>query len=144
MKRFATSAAMLAAAAFWSPAAAQDNPIVQQMEAFAEAYNAKDSARIADFYTEDGALLAPRSKIISGRASIGEHYARAFAGGVTELQYRVLEIRQAGPATAVEIGETQVRANDQTIFGRYLHVWTKQDDRWLLSRDMYHVLGVEQ
>jgi uncharacterized protein (TIGR02246 family) len=144
VKRYPKIAAMLMMIAAPIPAAAQDNPILQRMQAFAEAYNVKDSARISGFYAEDGALLPPGSKILTGRQEIADHYARAFAGGVSELKFRVLEIRQASPSTAVEIGETQVRAGDQTIFGRYLHVWAKQDDVWLLSRDMYHVIGVSR
>jgi uncharacterized protein (TIGR02246 family) len=137
--KFAAIILMLATA---MPAWAQDNPIVARMEAFAEAYNAADAQAIAGFYADDGALLPPGSKIVTGKQSIADHYATAFGQGVSDLQFRILEIRQAGPATAVEIGETQVKAGNRTIHGRYLHVWTKEGEIWSLSRDMYHVLGI--
>ncbi|MCC2113486.1 MAG: SgcJ/EcaC family oxidoreductase [Hyphomicrobiales bacterium] len=125
-----------------APAFAQENPILQRMQAFANAYNAQDAAGVSAFYTEKGAILPPRSKPVVGRNSIARHYAEAFEGGVSDLKYRVLEIEQVGPATAIEIGETQVKFKEQTISGRYLHVWTNVNGTWSISRDMYHVLGV--
>jgi uncharacterized protein (TIGR02246 family) len=125
-------------------AAAQDNPIVGRMQAFAAAYNAGDAQAIGTFYTEDGALLPPGGAILSGRPAIAGHYASAFKQGASNLRFRVLEIRQAGPETAVEIGETRVSAGKNEIDGRYLHVWVLQDGAWMLSRDIYHVVGVSQ
>lgn len=125
-------------------AIAQDNPIVARMQEFAAAYNAGDAEAIGGFYTEDAALLPPGSAIVSGRAAIVGHYASAFSQGVTNLRFRVLEIRQAGPQTAVEIGETRVAAGDREIDGRYMHIWVLQDGAWMLSRDMYHIIGVSQ
>ena len=123
-------------------ASAQDNPIVSRMTAFAAAYNAKDAAAIGGFYTEDGALLPPQSKALIGRDQIAAHYAKAFEGGVEGLEYRILEIRQLGPAAALEIGEARVKAGAQTILSRSMHIWTHDNGEWSLSRDMYHVLGV--
>jgi len=123
------------------PAAAQNNPIVQRLQAFTAAYNAGDAATIATFYTENGAILPPQSAAVIGRAAIAEHYAAAFQGGVGNLRIDVKEIQGHGPSSAVEIGETAVDFNGQTILGRYMHVWVLQDGVWMLSRDIYHVLG---
>lgn len=125
------------------PALAQDNPIVARMNAFAAAYNARDAQAIAGFYAEDGALLPPQAAILSGRPAIAAHYAAAFNAGVGNLRFKVLEIRQHGPAAAVEIGETLVDAGGRTIRGRYLHVWISRDGQWWLSRDIYHVLATD-
>ena len=126
------------------PALAQGNPIVAQMEAFQKAFNAGDAVAVAGFYTEDGALLPPRAKEVFGRSAIASHYAKAFKSGVTGLNVKILEIKQAGPAGAIEIGRTQLNLKDQKIQGRYLHVWTNQDGAWLISRDIYHVLSVSK
>lgn len=122
-------------------AAAQENPIIQRMSAFVEAFNAGDGGAVAAFYAEDGVLLVPQGGIVSGREALARHYGEAFAAGVGGLQYRILEIRQAGPATAVEIGETRVSAGGQTLANRSMHVWVLSDGAWYLSRDMYHVIG---
>ncbi len=135
------SSAALIALLVMMPAYAQENPILKRMEAFTRAYNAGDAVGVSEFYIEKGALLPPQSKALVGRNSIAAHYAKAFKNGVTNLTFKILEIDQIGPATAVEIGETQVKIGAQTIHGRYLHVWKKVNDTWSISRDMYHVLG---
>ncbi len=124
------------------PVAAQDNPIVQRLKAFTVAYNTGDAAAIATFYTKDAAILPPQSAAVVGREAITKHYADAFNGGVRNLRIDIKEIRAHGPSSAVEIGETAVDFNGQTILGRYLHVWVQQDGAWYLSRDIYHVLDV--
>ncbi len=124
------------------PATAQDNPIIQRLQSFIAAYNAGDAPAIATFYTEDAAVLPPRAAAVVGREAITKHYADAFQGGVGNLRLDVKEIRGHSPSSAVEIGETAVEFNGQTILGRYLHVWVLQDGTWLLSRDIYHVLDV--
>ena len=124
------------------PAFAQGNPIVAQMEAFRTAFNAGNAEAVADFYTKDGALLPPRAKEVFGREAIARHFASAFKAGVKNLRVKVREIKQTGPASAIEIGETRVSLKGQTIHGRYLHVWANQDGTWLISRDIYHVLSV--
>ena len=133
--------AALIASLVMMPAYAQQNPILERMEAFTKAYNARDAVGVSEFYTEKGALLPPQSKALVGREPIAAHYANAFKNGVTNLTIRVLEIDQVAPAAAVVIGETQVKLGAQTIHGRYLHVWKKVNDTWSISRDMYHVLG---
>ncbi|MQX35507.1 YybH family protein [Roseospira navarrensis] len=125
------------------PAAAQDNPILQQMERLAAAYNAADAAALATVYTEDGVLLPPRAQPIQGREAIAAHYDVAFRAGASNLRFNILEIRQLGPAAAMEIGETLVDIGAQTINGRYMHVWVQVDGSWLLLRDMYHVIGAQ-
>ena len=125
-----------------APSSAQENPIVTRMQAFAAAYNTGDAEAIGAFYTEDGALLPPGGAILGGRKVIAVHYAAAFQQGASNLRFRVLEIRQAGSQTVVEIGETLVTAGGNDINGRYLHVWVLQGDTWMLSRDMYHVVGM--
>lgn len=123
---------------------AQDNPIVRQMNAFVEAFNAGDGAAVGRFYTQDGALLVPQAGIVVGPDAIGEHYQAAFDAGVGGLEYSILEIRQLGPEAALEIGQTRVRVGGQTVANRSMHVWVIVDGAWLLSRDMYHVLGTVQ
>ena len=123
------------------PAGAEDNPIAVRMKLFTDAYNAGDAAAIADLYAEDGAVLIPRGGIAVGRDAVAKHYAAAFEAGVANLQYKILEIRKVGPATAVEIGETRVLIKEQTAASRSMHVWVFKDGEWFLSRDIYQVLG---
>ena len=127
-----------------NPATAQNNPILAQTDSFLAAFNAGDATAVAGFYAEDGALFPPQSGNVVGREAIAAHYARAFQAGVGGLEMNILEIRAHGAATAVEIGETMVSLGEQRIHGRYLHVWTREGEGpWLLSRDIYNVIGVK-
>ncbi len=134
-------AALLASLLAFS-ATAQDNPIVQRLKAFTVAFNTGDAVALAGFYTKDAAILPPQSRAVVGREAITKHYADAFNGGVSNLGIDIQEIRAHGPSSAVEIGETEVQFNGQTILGRYLHIWVLEDGAWYLSRDIYHVLDV--
>ncbi|MEQ8898868.1 MAG: SgcJ/EcaC family oxidoreductase [Roseovarius sp.] len=138
MKHALTTLFLLLAAL---PARAQDNPIIAQIKVFQTAFNAGDAGAVAGLYTEDAALLPPRSASVSGRAAIAAHYDQAFRSGVRALAINILEIRQHGPDSAVEIGETQVDFGDQRIHGRYLHVWVRDGETWRLSRDIFNVIG---
>lgn len=122
---------------------AQDNPIAARMAEFSAAYNAGDAEAVAAFYDARGILLPPGARELIGREAIAAHYAAAFAAGVGDLQLQIKEIRSIGPATALEIGETLVKANGKTIHGRYLHIWDRTEQGWFLARDMYHVLSVQ-
>lgn len=133
---------MLIALTIGGHAQAQETPIQQRITAFIEAYNAQDAEAISGFYTEKGALLPPQGKALFGRPPIAAHYANAFKNGVTGLKYRILEIDQTSQDTAIEIGETQVAFNEQTIIGRSMHVWKNVNGQWLLHRDIYHVLAM--
>ncbi|GAB4526130.1 MAG: hypothetical protein Tsb0019_28260 [Roseibium sp.] len=135
---------VLVAAFAGGSAAAQDNPILARLAAFTEAYNAGDAVVVSGFYTENGALLPPQGKALVGRPPIAAHYAAAFANGVGSLKYRVVEIEQVGPDTAVEIGETQVALKTQTVTGRSMHIWKRVNGGWFLHRDIYHVLAVSK
>lgn len=139
MPRLLTACLLLIASTL--PTAAQDNPIVARMQAFAAAYNAADAAAIATFYTQDGAVLPPQAAAVVGHQAIAAHYAAAFSAGVKNLRLDIKEIRSHSPTTAVEIGETLVDFGSQTIRGRYLHIWVQNGGQWMLSRDIYHVLS---
>ena len=118
------------------------NPIVARMAAFVAAYNAADADAIAAIYAEDAALLLPGEASILGREAIAAHYARAFEGGVRDLQWMTFDIR-ATEFSAVEIGETVFHVGEQRIVGRYMHLWEVVDGQILLARDMFQVLRAE-
>lgn len=123
-------------------ALAQDNPVIARMAAFVEAYNTRDAAAVAAFYTPDAVLLPPGQAAVQGREAIAQHYARAFAAGARDLQFMTFDIR-AFDQNAVEVGETVVYLGEQRIVGRYMHLWEIIGGQIMLTRDMYHVLLTE-
>lgn len=64
--------------------------------AFLEAFNAKDAARVATFYTPDGVLMPPEMAMVKGRAAIEAHYADGFKGGVADLKLAPIESSTSG------------------------------------------------
>ena len=120
----------------------EDNPIVQAMLAFRDAYNAGDVDALMKLYAPDAVLLMPQSKEFAGADAIRQQYTEAFSKGITNLRLNMREIKQVGPTSAIEISETLIDASGRTVHGRHMHVWIQTEDGWLLSRDMYHVLAV--
>ena len=118
-------------------AVAQNNPIADRMAKFSEAYNAGDSSAVAEFYTEDGAVLPPNGAAVLGRKGIAELYRSAFGNGVKDLRYEILEVRQLGPDAVVEIGIGSIAIGGQRLRSRSMHVWRLNGEVWYLSRDMY-------
>ena len=125
-------------------AIAQDHPLLDRMRAFSIAFNAGDARAVASFYALEGILFPPRAAAAVGRDAIAEAYAAGFRAGVRELQFRIVEITPLNTDTLVEIGETVVTINGQKVASRYMHIWQMQDDRWLIVRDIYQVLGEPQ
>lgn len=53
--------------------------------AFVKAYNAKDAAMVASFYTEDGAALPTNDVRVDGRAAIQKMWQGGMDYGYTDL-----------------------------------------------------------
>ncbi|MEE9135169.1 MAG: nuclear transport factor 2 family protein [Gammaproteobacteria bacterium] len=102
------------------------------------AFDAKDPARLAAIYAEDGALLPPNSERISGRAAIEAYWAEFQASGIgaeitdtevyahSDIGYSVgtLVATDAGGATLDE--------------GKYVVIWRNVDGEWQIHRDIWN------
>ena len=119
-----------------------DGDLDADMLAFRDAYNAGDVDALMEIYMPDAVLLMPQSKEFSGQDAIRKQYTDAFANGISNLRLNMREVKQTGPASAVEVSETLIDAGERTIHGRHLHLWIQTEDGWKLARDMYHVLAV--
>lgn len=127
---------------FTSLAQAQQNPIAIRMAAFIDAYNAGEFETLAGIYTEGGVLLPPQASAIVGREALAAYYANAKQNGVASLAYSIIDIRQTGPASVVEIGEARATAANGAVFiSRSMHSWVLIDGGWYLDRDMFHTMG---
>jgi len=124
-------------------ASAQDHPIVARMAEFTKACHQKDAEAVAGFYVPEAILLPPRATALLGRKPMADHFDKAFRGGAGGLEYKFQKIEQIGPATAVKIGQAQVRLGGQVITSRSLHVWKNDAGTWQLAYDVYHVLRIK-
>ena len=79
-------------------------PVLNKMAAeWAAAYNAKDAAKLASFYTEDAVFMPPNQPMVKGRANIEAQFKREFQEGFTNLQLKPTESAIAG-SQAFEAG----------------------------------------
>ncbi len=63
---------------------------------FQDAYNAKDSAKVADFFSGGGALMPPNSSAVRGSDSIKGYYDIRFGEGATDLKLDPTTVNGAG------------------------------------------------
>ncbi len=144
MKKLAV-ALVLVAVAFPGPGRAQgrtDPTLDRLAKEFAAAFNAKDAAKVASFYTEDAELIPPDEPTVKGRANIEACFRRNFDGGVTSLQLQPTESALAG-TQAFEAGTSTVTirgdTGPQTVTGRYLAVFKRVGSDWKIAYDIFSV-----
>jgi len=102
------------------------------------AYDAKDPARLAAIYAEDGALLPPNGEQTSGRAAIEAYWAEFQASGIdAEIQdtevYAHSDIGYSvGTFVATDAGGATL---DE---GKYVVIWRNVDGEWQMHRDIWN------
>jgi ketosteroid isomerase-like protein len=104
---------------------------------FLRLFALNDIAGVAACYTEDAQMLVANMEVIVGRASIQSVFKfTAVQGHVLEFQTRELDIHGT---TAVEIGSYTRKRRDGSTFdrGKYMVVWKRVGDTWLIHRDMF-------
>ena len=151
MRRLALVGILLLVAA--GPASGQGNtdPALDKLAAaFAAAFNAKDAAGIAAFYTEDGVVMAPNMPMVRGRRDIEAYYKQGFSqvGGTIRLQ--PFESASSG-TVAFEAGRSTLTAGNpsgqlvpgggsggRTQGGKYLVLYKRVKDEWKIAFDIFN------
>ena len=141
--RLAVAAALLAA----TPALADDSAAIgAQNAAFEQAFNAGDAAAVAALYTEDAVALPPGGPMVRGREAIQAMWQGALDGGFKDLALEAGELEVMGD-TAWEMSTLSAAIageNGETPFaGKYIVVWKKAGDDWLLHRDIWNASPTE-
>ena len=73
------------------------NPALDKLNAeFVAAFNAKDAAKLASFYTEDATLMPPNAPMVKGRPNIEAFWRSAFDQGLSNLKLRPFDSAVAG------------------------------------------------
>jgi ketosteroid isomerase-like protein len=104
---------------------------------FLHLFAMNDFAGIGACYTEDAQMLVANMEVIVGRASIQSVFKfTAVQGHTLEFQTQELDVHGM---TAVEIGGYTRRRRDGSTFdrGKYIVVWKRVRDTWLIHRDMF-------
>ncbi|MFT5880927.1 MAG: hypothetical protein ACI86X_002066 [Moritella sp.] len=106
---------------------------------FEAAFAQGDSARLANFYTDNAMLLPTESDFVKGKKAISEFWQGAMDMGVKGIKLEILEIEQHGDS-AIDIGQYTLSGEDDQILdkGKYLVVWKNEGGSWKLDRDMWN------
>ena len=126
-----------------TPALSDDSAAIEaKLDAFEQAFNAGDAAAVAAFYTEDAVALPPGGPMVRGRDAIQEMWQGAIDGGFTDLELMVEEIEVMGD-TAIEMSTLSGMAGGEPAPGKYVVIWKKVGDDWLLHRDIWNMSPAE-
>ncbi len=114
-----------------STSAADDAILRRASEEWRDAYNAKDAARVASLYTEDGYYVSAHISA-HGREAIRGYFQRGIdAGGHIEA-VQILETHSDG-RLAYTVGTYDANNAGQKVSGRILLVLVKRGDHWLIA-----------
>jgi uncharacterized protein (TIGR02246 family) len=146
----------VAAAAFTGPIRGQsrtDPTLDKQAAEFSAAFNAKDAAKLASFYTEDASLMPPNQPMVKGRPNIEAYWKAAFEQGLTNLQLKPFESMIAGNQ-AFEVGTATVTlksgGSSMTLTGvggsgkpvtdtaKYVVIFRRTNDSWKMAYDIFN------
>ncbi len=126
-----------------SDAAADEQAIRANVDRWLEAVKAKDAAAIAQFYTEDGAVMPPNMPIGKGHAAIQKAWADMMATPGFNLRFTPEQIVVSSSGDmALDRGTYRLTVSPagtpQTDTGKYLVVWRKVGGEWKAAADMFN------
>ncbi|GAB3170309.1 YybH family protein [Telluribacter humicola] len=108
-------------------------------DAFEAAFTQQDSTSLAALYTPDASLLPPGAGEQKGPQAIRDFWMGAMQMGIAKARLTTIEAEELGD-TATEIGNYELSSatGDAIDQGKYLVIWKRQGDRWLLHRDIWN------
>jgi len=136
--RVICAAALLIAAIAGSAGQQRTDPALDTLaEAFAEAFNAKDAARVASFYAENAIVMPPDQPMVRGRRDIEAYYARGFRQDISNFRLAPMESAITG-AHAFEAGASTLTERRGTTSGKYVVIYTRVDGQWKIAYDIFN------
>lgn len=70
--------------------------INKMLQAFTDTYNAKEAAKLVNFFTPGGVVLPPNASTVRGTENVREYYVRRFARGASDLKLEPRDIAGVG------------------------------------------------
>ena len=106
--------------------------------AFIAAFLRGDASAVANLYTEDAQVIPPGAPVAKGRAEIKEFWQSSIAAGFKDLTLETTKVESDG-SLAYETGVVRLVSKEgTTTAARYIVVWKRIDDAWLLHRDIWN------
>ena len=132
---------ILAQGSVWSQQ--KTDPTLNKLaEAWTAAFNAKDAAKLAAFYTEDATLMPPNEPIVTGRSNIQAWFQKAMDRGFSDGRLMPRESAPAG-TQAYEVGtyslnEKGAGGAPMTDKGKYVVVLKRVSGEWKIAHDIFN------
>lgn len=122
---------------------ADEEAIRRQVARWLQLIKSKDSAAIAQIYTEDGAVMPPNATIGKGRAAIQQTWASMMNTPGFELTFVPEQIILSGSADmALDRGTYRLAiapsGKVQNDTGKYVVVWRKVGGEWKAAADIFN------
>ena len=122
---------------------ADEEAIRGQVARWLELVKSKDSAAIAQLYTEDGAVMPPNATISKGRTAIQQTWASMMSTPGFELTFAPEQIILSGSGDmALDRGTYRLAfapsGKAQTDTGKYVVVWRKVGGEWKAAADIFN------
>lgn len=127
---------LAASAAAQAPPHVEEAAIRKQAEAYAQAYNAHDAAKVASFWSKWAVYLdSETGERIAGREAIEKMFAENFAADpASRIEVTIDSIRLITADAAVEDGTATIASQGaEPTRTTYTAVHVKQDGQWLLD-----------
>lgn len=127
----------------WAQTAAKTDPALTKLaKEFAVAFNAKDAAKTAGFYTEDAVINPPNEVAVRGRSNIQAWFKKQFDQGLGNLVLTPAESAISG-SFAYEAGAYSISVKPptgaaMTDKGKYVEVFKQVGGKWLLAHDIFN------
>ena len=112
--------------------------IVAANKTFADLFVAKDSAGIANLYTQDAKFMMNGSPSIVGREHIQSVMSGIINSGISSVDLITIDV-WGTENLVTEEGEFALYAGENMVDeGKYLILWKKVDGKWHLFRDIFN------
>jgi ketosteroid isomerase-like protein len=118
--------------------------------AFAAAFNAKDAAGVAAFYTDDAVVMAPNVPMLKGRSDIEAYYKQGFSQGGGTMRLHPFESAASG-SVAFEAGTSTLTIGNpsgqllpgaggggRTEAGKYVVIYKRVKNEWKIAFDIFN------
>lgn len=112
------------------------------IQEFVTVYNAKDSNKVAQQFTDNGAVMPPNASTVRGTVNVQIYYDKRFTQqGATDLKLETTDVIGDGSLAYVTgnywLNTTPTGGETQRDRGKFIFVLREQGERWLLERLMF-------
>ena len=121
--------------------AADKDAITKVVQDLITVYNAKDAAKVAALFSENGAVMPPNASTVRGVANVRAYYDKRFAQGASDLKLETGDV--------VGVGSLAYASGDYWLNmappggavrrdrGKFIFIFRKFNAKWQLDRLMF-------